>query len=421
MRMKEFLAILGSDQDLATEDLTTSTHDGGGGSDPGTDTTPLNLVGTSGNNSLVGGAGNDTISGLAGNDTLIGNDGDDSIDGGASADTIDGGNGNDTLIGGDGNDLIDGRAGNDSIDGGNGDDTLYGGAGVDTILGGSGNDAYYVDDPNDVVIDVPNEEPAPSTLANAVAPAALQGITDTVFAAVSYSLANVAYVENLTLEAGTSGTTATGNELANVLTGNALNNTLSALDGNDTLIGGGGNDTLDGGGGTDTATFSGSRAASTIGAGGANVTGTEGSDVLSGIERLQFSDRGVAFDLSAGEAAGNTVRIIGAAFDASAIQERPDWVAEGLDLFDSGMSMQAVCELVVSLMGLSNTDFVTTVYTNVVGAAPSAADRDYFVAWLQGSGGSMTQAELLEFAAHHSLNETNIDLVGMQETGVEFT
>ncbi|MBI4203861.1 MAG: hypothetical protein HY527_02435 [Betaproteobacteria bacterium] len=414
------LVILASDQSLSLDGIATGSHDGGGSDpDPGPDTTPLTLTGTSGNDSLAGGAGNDSIFGLAGNDTLRGNDGNDSIDGGAGNDLIDGGNGADTLIGGDGDDLIDGRAGNDSIDGGDGDDSLYGGAGVDTIRGGAGNDSYYVDDINDVVIDVPNTVVA-SFLVNSVAPAALQGITDTVFAAVSYSLANVAFVENLTLEATGTGTGATGNELDNVLTGNALSNTLSGLEGNDTLIGGAGNDTLNGGGGTDTASFSGNRSAYTIGAGGANVTGPEGSDVLSGIERLQFADKGVAFDLGAGQAAGNTVRIIGAAMDAPAIQQHPDWVAIGLDLFDSGMSLQAVCELVIPLLALSNTDFVTSVYTNVVGAAPSAAERDYFVVWLQGSGGSMTQAQLLEYAANHPLNETNINLVGLQQTGVEF-
>ena len=114
------------------------------------------------------------------------------------------------------------------------------------------------------------------------------------------------------------------------------------------------------------------------------------------------------------------MRIIGAAFDALAIQQHPDYVGIGLNFFDGGMSLQAVCGLVVQLMGLSNTAFVTTVYTNVVGAAPDTVTRDAFVGLLQGNGGSMTQAQLFEMAVTHPLNESNINLVGLQASGVEF-
>ena len=149
------------------------------------------------------------------------------------------------------------------------------------------------------------------------------------------------------------------------------------LDGDDVLDGGAGNDTLDGGTGVDTAIYHGNRADYSLSGPVPDftVTGPDGSDTLSNVERLQFSDKKIAVDLSAGEAAGNTVRIIGAAFDAPAIQQHPDWVGIGLDLFDSGMRMQAVSDLVVHIMGLSNTDFVTTVYANVVGSAPSMEVR----------------------------------------------
>jgi hypothetical protein len=69
---------------------------------------------------------------------------------------------------------------------------------------------------------------------------------------------------------------------------------------------------------------------------------------------------------------------------------------------------------------LSDTDFVTTVFTNVVGFAPDAVTRDGFVGLLQGSGGTTTQGQLLELAATVPLNEVNIDLAGLQQGGVEF-
>jgi len=63
---------------------------------------------------------------------------------------------------------------------------------------------------------------------------------------------------------------------------------------------------------------------------------------------------------------------------------------------------------------------VNTVYKNVVGALPSDAVRDSFVGLLQGSGGTMTQAQLLELAANAGANATNINLVGLQQSGAEF-
>jgi len=210
------------------------------------------------------------------------------------------------------------------------------------------------------------------------------------------------------------------------LVGTAGDNVISGGGGNDTLTGGAGNDTLDGGAGADTAVYSGERAGYTIpGAASGTVTGPDGTDTLSNIERYQFSDKNLAFDLGLNTAGGNTVRLIGAAFDANNLI--PEYVGIGLDLFDGGMSMLEVCQLALgtslylSLAGTaSNVDFVNTVYENVVGAPPSQGERDFYVGLLQGSGGSMTQADLLVLAANADVNATNINLIGLQQTGVEF-
>jgi hypothetical protein len=61
-----------------------------------------------------------------------------------------------------------------------------------------------------------------------------------------------------------------------------------------------------------------------------------------------------------------------------------------------------------------------TAYENVVGALPSDFERDFYVGLLQGSRGTMTQAELLMFAANSEANAINIDIVGLQQSGVEF-
>ncbi|MFN7350175.1 MAG: beta strand repeat-containing protein [Dolichospermum sp.] len=131
-----------------------------------------------------------------------------------------------------GNNILTGNSTNNTLNGEDGNDTLNGGAGIDTLIGGAGNDIYVVDSTTDVITEV-----------------ASQGI-DTVQSSVTFTLANVANVENLTLT-GTTAINGTGNTGNNILTGNGGNNTLNGGDGNDTLNGGAGIDTLNGGAGND--------------------------------------------------------------------------------------------------------------------------------------------------------------------------
>ena len=211
-----------------------------------------------------------------------------------------------------GGELLTGTAGNDTINGYGGNDTLNGAAGADTLRGGPGSDTYFVENPNDVVIELPGEgtdvvfstvtwtlgadvellalrgdQPingTGNTLDNTLwgfensAANVLRGLagndiyfvadgdtveelpgqgTDTVNAYVNFVLS--AEVENLTLVNPSAALLGTGNNLANTIIGNALANTLTALDGNDTITGGLGNDTIDGGAGIDTAVFTGTR------------------------------------------------------------------------------------------------------------------------------------------------------------------
>jgi Ca2+-binding RTX toxin-like protein len=135
--------------------------------------------------------------------------------------TLTGTAGVDALKGGAGDDFLYGLAGNDQLDGK---------AGADHMYGGLGDDLYFVDNPNDLVIENPGEG------------------TDTVNATVSYTLP--ANVEILQLT-GTGAINGTGNELANTINGNDADNVLMGMDGNDTLRGNAGNDVLDGGAGND--------------------------------------------------------------------------------------------------------------------------------------------------------------------------
>ena len=213
------------------------------------------LTGNTGNNSISGGAGNDTIDGGTGNDTMVGGAGNDIYFVNVATDVVTelANEGTDTInsavtlsiatltnienitltgttaINATGNTLdnvLTGNTGNNSITGGVGNDTINGGTGKDTMVGGAGNDVYFVNIATDVVTEIANE-----------------GI-DTVNSAVTYSLASLANLENVTLT-GATAINATGNALANTLVGNSGNNILTGGTGADMLTGGLGADTFD--------------------------------------------------------------------------------------------------------------------------------------------------------------------------------
>lgn len=214
--------------------------------------------------------------------------------------------------------------------------------------------------------------------------------------------------------------------IENVIGGSG-NDTLTGNSAANVLSGGIGNDRLDGAGGVDFAAYSGVRAAYQITRGGAElrVAGSaqmDGIDTLVNIERLRFADVKVAFDLDGG--AGMTAKLLGALLGSAYVQQR-SVVGVGLSFFDAGMSYAAVAQLAVQsadFAGLagshSNADFVNFVYRNVTHTAPSSADLAFYTGLLD--SGAMTQASLGILAAESPLNLQNIDLVGLQQSGLEY-
>jgi hypothetical protein len=214
-----------------------------------------------------------------------------------------------------------------------------------------------------------------------------------------------------------------GNDILSGLTGR---DTIEGFGGNDALYGGGGDDFIDGGDGIDTAVFVGARSAYSVrgNVSSMTVSGPEGFDQLVNVERLQFTDKKIAFDLGAAQPAGETVRLIGAAFGAGFI---PQLTGSGIALFDAGFSMTQIAQAAINTSlfqsqagSPSNGAFVNAVYRNVTGHSPTTVELNALVGMLQGSGGTLTQADLLVVAANHPDNANHIGIVGLQQTGVEY-
>ncbi len=320
----------------------------------------------------------------------------------------------DTLIGNTGDNQLEGLGGNDRLDGGAGSDDLDGGAGADTLIGGPGADRYVVDDELDQVIELNNA----LGMVSPTRPGLDLGQNiDKVVASVSFSLGS--FVENLELAGAAGDLSGNGNSLDNVLTGN---------EGNNRFVGAGGNDTIDGQAGVDTAVYSGARAGYQLSRGAdtfsVQSSGGEGTDTLRATERLEFADLGVALDTLANQAGGQTALLIGAVLGASALTGKPAVVGSVLSLFDQGFTLRELSGAVMRLPiwdalagGSDNTSVARYLLGNVLGTAPDAA----LLAAATGYMANTEQGDLLWLLAAHPVNQAQVNLVGLAQTGLEFS
>lgn len=194
----------------------------------------------------------------------------------------------------------------------------------------------------------------------------------------------------------------------------------------DALTGLGGNDTIEGGAGLDTAVFTGLRASYSItnNSTGITVTSTEeGTDTLTNVERLVFRDERVAYDTAG--SAGAAALMLGAVAGKASLQNKA-LVGSVLNLVDAGANLSKLAELAVSsgivanlAGGADNLSFAKLLMRNIMGSNPDAVVADT-VAGLVTSG-AYTQASLLTTAAALDLNKTNIDLVGLAQTGLTYS
>ncbi len=234
------------------------------------------------------------------------------------------------LFGGAGNDTLTGGRGHDRLFGDSGDDLLSGGAGNDTLYGGAGRDLFVIDGSSrDVIGDFTHGEDSIDLSALGI------GSFQTLLQLISDKRGGGSAGTNLTFRAGgmsyglelsvapssltaadfifadyTAAQDRTGTNAAEDMFGGRGHDVLRGLNGNDrlfgeagndTLSGGAGNDTLDGGTGQDVANYAGGRTDYTVTTrnGVTTVsarTGTDGTDILTNIERLVFSDATIFLD-----------------------------------------------------------------------------------------------------------------------------
>lgn len=212
-----------------------------------------------------------------------------------------------------------------------------------------------------------------------------------------------------------------GNETAR---GGLGNDRIEGRAGNDLIEGGEGDDALDGGAGFDLALYAGSRAGYVIARDGAGFkvtdrSGKEGSDALTGVERLQFADGMVALDVDG--VAGQAYRIYQAAF-----ARQPDKAGLGywIGMMDKGMSLATVAAgfagsaEFAGLYGAnpSSREIIGKFYLNVLNRPGEAAGIDYWANVLDQK--LATVAEVLMGFSESAENQAA--LVGVTAQGIAY-
>jgi Ca2+-binding RTX toxin-like protein len=212
-----------------------------------------------------------------------------------------------------------------------------------------------------------------------------------------------------------------GSEINNVINGGVGNDDIFGGGGNDSLIGGPGNDQITGGDGIDTVQLSGNWSNYTIALDRSSATifdkiaSNDGTDQLNEVERLKFSDKSIAIDLTGN--AGTTAKILGAVMGKDSLQNKT-YVGIGLNLLDGGMNYSDLAALALTAIGATSNDAVVSVlWKNVIGTEATSAIKEPYIKLLTDG---MKVGDLAVLAADSSFNISNINLVGLLQTGIEF-
>ena len=217
---------------------------------------------------------------------------------------------------------------------------------------------------------------------------------------------------------------------------NTVSQTFIGTSASELFIGGVGNDIIDGGTGVDTVAYNITRSSFSLSKTGngftlTDNTGTAGTDSLQNVERIKFSDSGIALDVGATQSAGQTAMLLGAvlpgrlAFDAS----KQALLGAAIDLLDQGYSLQTLAGAVMRLpiwdvltgkATPTNTDIATYLLTNVNGVAPDATTLANAVTSLNAETSFATQGNFLWHLAESNANQAHVGLVGLAATGLVF-
>jgi hypothetical protein len=184
-------------------------------------------------------------------------------------------------------------------------------------------------------------------------------------------------------------------------------------------------DNFDGGPGRDTVVYSSNLSDYVVKPDGsgievASATNSEGSDWLLSVERLQFKDKSLAFDLDGH--AGTAVKTLGLVFGVDSVG-LPNYVGICLDLLDKkNYSTQQLMQAALGVrLGADASDpgkVVHFLFVQLTGAPPSAKEKASFVDLILNK--TYSTESLAVVASELSINPIAASLVGLATTGLPY-
>ncbi len=142
------------------------------------------------------------------------------------------------------------------------------------------------------------------------------------------------------------------------------------------------------------------------------------SEILTSVERIQFTDSVYALDVAGN--AGIAAKVIITTFGTDSLSS---YMSAALSVVDAGTTLEGLCDLVVDLKLIdqvsgssSNESFVGQVFQNVVGRSPNLFESSLYTSYLD--NGTYTKSSLLALAASTALTANlvtakTVDLVGV--------
>lgn len=194
--------------------------------------------------------------------------------------------------------------------------------------------------------------------------------------------------------------------------------------------------TFTGGPGIDTAVYAGERATyrlTTVN-GDRKLSaqqGTEGTDTLRSIERLQFADARLALDVGATQSAGQAVLLLGAVLPGTLVLDASKQALLGsvMGLFDQGYTLPVLAGAVMRLpiwdvltgqAMPTPADVARYLLTNVNGTTPDAGLLATATATLGAQAQTAAEGQWLAELAASATNQARIDLVGLAAGGLVY-